>query len=134
WPRPGPPAAAASPAGPRSTSPWRRSVVHPAGCTGAADKLPHLVAQGAPLDIFRRGLLEGQVVAIAPAGAIGAAVADACEALGALVDRHGDVAPDDAAAAAFAADVIARRGALHTLVVDAAAAFAAGAAEPAGSP
>jgi len=98
------------------------------------------MSQGPGLDIFRRGLLDGQAVAIAPAGRFADAAAAACGALGGTVDRHDGEPPDDAAASDFAAGVIARRGALHTLVVDAAAAFAAesegagglrGAADPA---
>jgi len=83
------------------------------------------MAQGAPLDIFRRGLLEGQAVAIVSGGPVGEAVAAACEALGAGVDRHDGDPLDDDAAAAFAAGVIERHGGLDTLVLDAASAFEA---------
>jgi citronellol/citronellal dehydrogenase len=83
------------------------------------------MGQGAPLDIFRRGLLEGQAVAIVSTGPVGEAVAAACEGLGAAVDRHDGEPLDDVTAAAFAAGVIERRGGLDTLVLDAASAFAA---------
>ena len=82
------------------------------------------MAQGAPLDIFRRGLLEGQAVAIVSGGPVAAAAAAACEALGAAVERHDREPLDDAAAAAFAAGVVERHGGLDTLVLDAASAFA----------
>ena len=62
------------------------------------------MSQGARVDIFRRGLLEGQVVAIASGGSFAEAAATACETLGAAVERHGG---------------------LDTLVLDAAFAFAA---------
>lgn len=91
------------------------------------------MGQGAPLDIFRRGLLEGQAVAIASDGPVATAAAAACEALGAAVDRHDGEPLDDAAAAAFAAGVVERHGGLDTLVVDAASAFAAAAPEAAGA-
>jgi NAD(P)-dependent dehydrogenase (short-subunit alcohol dehydrogenase family) len=87
------------------------------------------VAQGAPLDIFRRGLLDAHVVAIAPGGPVADATAAACEALGATVERSEDAAPDDAAGAAFASGVMERRGGLDTLVVDAGALFAAAAGD-----
>jgi citronellol/citronellal dehydrogenase len=83
------------------------------------------MGQGAPLDIFRRGLLEGQTVAIVSGGPVADAAAAACEALGAAVDRHDGEPLDDAAAAAFAAGVVERHGGLNTLVLDAASAFAA---------
>jgi citronellol/citronellal dehydrogenase len=83
------------------------------------------MGQGAPLDIFRRGLLEGQAVAIIPGGSLAEAVAGACEALGAAVERHDGEPLDDAAAAAFAAGVVERHGRLDTLVIDAASSFAA---------
>ena len=83
------------------------------------------MSQGARVDIFRRGLLEGQVVAIASGGPLADAAAAACDALGAAVERHEGPALDDAAAAAFAAGVVERRGGLDTLVLDAASAFAA---------
>lgn len=83
------------------------------------------MGQGAPLDIFRRGLLEGQAVAIVSGGPAADAAAAACEALGAAVDRHEGEPLDDARAAAFAADVVERHGALDTLVLDAASAYAA---------
>ena len=85
------------------------------------------MGQGAPLDIFRRGLLEGQAVAIVSGGPIAEAAAAACEALGAAVDRHEGEPLDDAAAAGFAAGVVERHGGLDTLVLDAASAFAAAA-------
>jgi NAD(P)-dependent dehydrogenase (short-subunit alcohol dehydrogenase family) len=85
------------------------------------------MGQGAPLDIFRRGLLEGQAVAIVSGGPAADAAAAACEALGAAVDRHDGEPLDDAGAAAFAAGVVERHGALDTLVLDAASAFAAAA-------
>jgi len=85
------------------------------------------MGQGAPLDIFRRGLLEGQAVAIVSGGNVAKAAAAACEALGAAVDRHDGEPLDDAAAAAFAAGVVERHGGLDTLVLDAASAFAAAA-------
>jgi citronellol/citronellal dehydrogenase len=91
------------------------------------------MGQGAPLDIFRRGLLEGQAVAIASGGPVAAAAAAACEALGAAVDRHDGEPLDDAAAAAFAAGVVERHGGLDTLVLDAASAFAAAAPGGAGA-
>jgi NAD(P)-dependent dehydrogenase (short-subunit alcohol dehydrogenase family) len=97
------------------------------------DKLPQAMGQGAALDLFRRGLLEGQAVAVAPGGPTADAVVAACEALGATVDRHEDVVADDAAAADFAAGVVKRRGALHTLVVDAGARFAATPTDPGGA-
>ncbi len=80
------------------------------------------MGQGAPLDIFRRGLLEGQAVAIVSGGPMAEAAAAACEALGAAVDGE---PLDDAAAAAFATGVVERHGGLDTLVLDAASAFAA---------
>jgi citronellol/citronellal dehydrogenase len=83
------------------------------------------MVQGARLDIFRRGLLEGQVVAIASGGPVADAVLAACEALGATVERHDGAPLDDAAAATFAAGVVERHGGLNTLVLDAASAFAA---------
>ncbi len=79
---------------------------------------------GAPLDIFRRGLLEGQAVAVASGGPVADAAAAACEALGAAVERHDGDPLDDAAAADFAGGVVERRGRLDTLVLDAASAFA----------
>jgi citronellol/citronellal dehydrogenase len=85
------------------------------------------MGHGAPLDIFRRGLLEGQGVAIVSGGPAADAAAAACEALGAAVDRHDGEPLDDAGAAAFAAGVVERHGALDTLVLDAASAFAAAA-------
>ena len=85
------------------------------------------MGQGAHLDIFRRGLLEGQAVAIVSGGPAADAAAAACEALGAAVDRHDGEPLDDAGAAAFAAGVVERHGALGTRVLDAASAFAAAA-------
>jgi citronellol/citronellal dehydrogenase len=92
------------------------------------------MGQGAHLDIFRRGLLEGQAVAIVSGGPAADAAAVACEALGAAVDRHDGEPLDDAGAAAFAAGVVERRGALDTLVLDAASAFAAAAVPGAAVP
>ena len=91
------------------------------------------MGQGAPLDIFRRGLLDGQAVAIVSGGPMAEAVAAACEALGAAVDRHDGEPLEDAAAAAFAAGVVERHGGLNTLVLDAASAFAAAAPGAAGA-
>jgi citronellol/citronellal dehydrogenase len=91
------------------------------------------MGQGAPLDIFRRGLLEGQAVAIVSGGPAADAAAAACEALGAAVDRHDGEPLDDAGAAAFAAGVVERHGALDTLVLDAASAFAVAAPGAAGA-
>jgi citronellol/citronellal dehydrogenase len=91
------------------------------------------MGQGAPLDIFRRGLLEGQAVAIVSGGPVAEAATAACEALGAAVDRHDGEPLDDAAAAAFAAGVVERHGGLDTLVLDAASAFAAAAPGAAGA-
>jgi citronellol/citronellal dehydrogenase len=91
------------------------------------------MGQGAPLDIFRRGLLEGQVVAIVSGGPLAEAAAAACEGLGAAVDRHDGEPLDDAAAVAFAAGVVDRHGGLDTLVLDAASAFAAAAPGAAGA-
>ena len=91
------------------------------------------MSQGARVDIFRRGLLEGQVVAIASGGPLADAAAAACEALGAAVERHDGAPLDDDAAAAFAAGVVERHGGLDTLVLDAASAFAAAAPGAAGA-
>ena len=91
------------------------------------------MGQGAPFDIFRRGLLEGQTVAIVSGGPVAEAAAAACEALGAAVERHDGEPLDDAAAAAFAAGVVERHGGLDTLVLDAASAFAAAAPGAAGA-
>jgi citronellol/citronellal dehydrogenase len=91
------------------------------------------MGQGAPLDIFRRGLLEGQAVAIVSGGPVAAAATAACEALGAAVDRHDGEPLDDAAAAAFAAGVVERHGGLDTVVLDASSAFAAAAPGGAGA-
>jgi citronellol/citronellal dehydrogenase len=91
------------------------------------------MGQGAPLDIFRRGLLEGQAVAVVSGGPVGGAAAAACEALGAGVERHDGEPLDDAAAAAFAAGVVERRGGLDTLVLDAASGFGAATAGAGGA-
>jgi citronellol/citronellal dehydrogenase len=85
------------------------------------------MGQGAPLDIFRRGLLEGQTVAIVSGGPIAEAAATACADLGAALERHDGEPLDDAAAAEFAAGVVERHGGLSTLVLDVGSAFAAAA-------
>src|SRR2546421_8497238 len=91
------------------------------------------MGQGASVVIFRRGLLEGQVVAIVSGGSVGEAAAAACESLGAAVEAHDGDPLDDAAAAAFAAGVVERHGGMDTLVLDAASAFAAAAPGAAGA-
>jgi citronellol/citronellal dehydrogenase len=87
-----------------------------------------------PLDLFRRGLLDGHVLAVTDGtGAVAGAVATACEALGAVVERPASAPLDEAGAADFAAAVAERRGGLDTLVVDAGSAFAAAAPAAAGA-
>jgi citronellol/citronellal dehydrogenase len=89
---------------------------------------------GATPDLFRRGLLDGQVLAVAGGpGAMADAVATACEALGAAVERHEGDPLDEAGAADFAAGVVSRRGTLHTIVIDAGSAFVAAAPTAAGA-
>jgi citronellol/citronellal dehydrogenase len=91
-----------------------------------------------PTEIFRAGLLDGQVVAVVCGGPLAAAAVDACAELGAAVvalgpgaDPQDAVDPaDEPAVAGALAGAAARHGALHTLVVDAAGLFAA--APPAG--
>jgi NAD(P)-dependent dehydrogenase (short-subunit alcohol dehydrogenase family) len=86
-----------------------------------------------PTEIFRRGLLDGQVVAVVCGGPFAAAAVEACAELGADVvalgpgaDPQGAVDPQDEPAVAEAlTGAAARHGALHTLVVDAAGLFAA---------
>jgi citronellol/citronellal dehydrogenase len=91
------------------------------------------MAQGASLDIFRRGLLAGQTVAIVSGGPIAEAAAAACADLGAEIERHDGQRLDDASAAAFAAGVVERHGGLNTLVLDVWSAFAAAAPGAAGA-
>jgi hypothetical protein len=73
-------------------------------------------------DVFRSGLLEGQVVAVLAAGELGAAAAGALEERGAAVTRLEHPTGEDTVAAALPAP-------LHTLVIDAAGLFAAAPAE-----
>ena len=85
-------------------------------------------------DLFRRGLLDGQVVVMAGGGGeVADAVVAACDELGAAVERHTGDPLDEAGAADFAAGVVERRGGLHTLVVEAGAAFARAVPEAAGA-
>jgi citronellol/citronellal dehydrogenase len=91
------------------------------------------VAGPSSSDIFRAGLLEGQVIALVCGGPLAAAAVEACADLGARVvalgpgaDPERAVDPlDEAAVAAALADAAARHGGLHTVVVDAAGLFAA---------
>jgi NAD(P)-dependent dehydrogenase (short-subunit alcohol dehydrogenase family) len=73
-------------------------------------------------DVFRSGLLDGQVVAVLAAGELGAASAQALERLGAQVTKLESVAGEDAFADALPSP-------LHTLVIDAAGLFAAAPAD-----
>lgn len=83
------------------------------------------MAAGAPLPLFRSGLLDARTVALAGGdGPLGAAVGRACEALGAAVERYAGDPLDEGAAAGFVGAVVERHGELHVLVVDAAADFA----------
>ena len=85
-------------------------------------------------DLFRRGLLDGQVVVMAGGGGeVADAVVAACDELGAAVERHTGDSLDEAGAADFAAGVVERRGGLHTLVIEAGAAFARAVPEAAGA-
>lgn len=91
-------------------------------------------------DLFRPGLLDGQVVAVVCGGPLAGAAVEACAGLGADVVALGPGAdPQDAldpldepALAAAFADTAARHGRLDTLVVDAAGLFEAAGGEELG--
>jgi NAD(P)-dependent dehydrogenase (short-subunit alcohol dehydrogenase family) len=74
--------------------------------------------------IFRSGLLEDEVVAVAGAGPLARAVADACSELGAAVAVLDMDEPEEDAVAEEVRAVAARHGGIGTLVVDAAGRFA----------
>ena len=76
--------------------------------------------------VFRRGLLEGEPVAVLDRGELGEAAADACQALGARTARLGRALdPLDEVAVAAAVEVAVRdHGGLGTLAIDAAGLYA----------
>ena len=84
-------------------------------------------------ELFRPGLLDGQVVAVVCGGPLARASAEACAELGAEVvalgpgaDPDGALDPlDEAGVTAALAEAAARHGGLHAVVVDAAGLFAA---------
>jgi citronellol/citronellal dehydrogenase len=88
--------------------------------------------QAARQPLLRPGLLDGQVVGVAGrTGGLGRAAAGACGALGAHVEQVGDEGhrvdlADEAGVRAALAAIAAPERALHTVVVDAASAFAPG--------
>jgi hypothetical protein len=73
-------------------------------------------------DLFRSGLLEGQVMAVLAAGELGTTSAQALDRLGAQVTRLDSAAGEEAFANALP-------NPLHTLVIDAAGLFAAAPAD-----
>ena len=102
--------------------------------TSAAGRIPPPMDAESAADLFRRGLLDGQVVVMAGGGGeVAEAVVAACDELGAAVERPTGDPLDEAGAADFAAGVVERRGGLHTLVVEAGAAFARAVPEAAGA-
>jgi citronellol/citronellal dehydrogenase len=84
-----------------------------------------------PRPLLRPGLLEGQVVAVAGrTGGMGRAVTAACGALGAHVEQLGDEGHrldllDEPAVQEAIGAIAAPEGGIHTVVADAASAFAA---------